>query len=180
MRRIVSIVVLVLVGAIAVVLVARPTVVKAGHTAGLSGRTHLIVKEHNLKTLYTECTPICSPTPALRERFRDGSLAGSAYSVPVGRVFIVTDVLTHTDLGGGQMSDLVGINLGVQAFGGGPFALRVRLVDTLPSQRTSISGNWHLSGGVAYEPGSSVAVDFGTGFHPTKVTVLGYETVDVP
>lgn len=47
------------------------------------------------------------------------------------------------------------------------------------SARTSVAGNWHLSGGIAYDAGASVAVDDGAGFHATKVTVLGCETVDV-
>ncbi|MBI1852187.1 MAG: hypothetical protein HYR85_17745 [Planctomycetes bacterium] len=156
------------------VLIGQATIVKAGSSPGLSGRTHLIVKEPNLKSLsFVAPAQGSTYTVSLRERGRDGTLGGTAYTVPVGRVFIVTDI--RVDIAAGAYTS--GGNLSAKLTGPGGDRWLVRATDP---NVTDVAED-HLSGGIAYQPGSTVDITLegGSGFL-VRFDVLGYDTVDVP
>jgi hypothetical protein len=94
MRRILLAVALAVISLAAGVILGRPSIVKAGHTAGLTGRTHLIVKEHNLKHLTGTRQGFTPFAVNLFERTRDGLRAASPYLVPPGYIFSVANAVT--------------------------------------------------------------------------------------
>ncbi len=156
---------------------ARPLIVKAGHTPGLSGRTHLIVKEHNLKILTGVGTfPGGTPMP-LRERFRDGTTSMSAYVVPAQTVFVLTDVQACV-----PGSDALSIiNGAIGDTGTGPGFERWRIFASFPSGAGPLGkcADIHFTGGIPYNPGSTIVVVHSSNQSFFQVNALGYETVDV-
>jgi hypothetical protein len=166
-----GVVAVVAVSAVAGMLLARPSFVSAGNTPGLNGRTHLIVKEHFLKHLTGSASGFTPFTVNLFERNRDGSLAGAPYTVPAGRVFIVTDIRLEAVGGGTQLLGDLGIGTGSRW--------------TIDSARENPDHQRLLresfTGGVAFDPGSSIVyVERVPGSSDVRVDVIGYETVDVP
>ncbi len=180
MRRTVTVFTLALVAIPFGAFVVQPALVRAGHTTGFSGRTHLIVKEHNLKHLSTDYRPFGCEFPTFprledftREVGEDGSVSNTLYVVPAGRVFVATDI-SFSSFRPGPTDGPVVFQIGL---GSG---------ERLPLYPASSTGQFSLTGGLKFSPGSSVMV-FAT-FNPTpppcsfiyRVDVLGYETVDAP
>ncbi len=166
MRRTLSILAYVLVAFLVGVFVAERSVVRAGRTAGLVGRTHLIVKEHNLKRFTTGSI---APSPTLSshscfEVSRTGVVSPTPYAVPAGKVLVITDVQVGASPSTGAWLDSASSVLS-WAFGTG----------------ASPSPSTHLTSGLVLDPGSPLAfLSFTTSGAPYAIHVLGYETVDVP
>ncbi len=171
MRRILAIAGLAFALGVVAVLVARPTIVKAGHTAGLQGRTHLVVKEHNLKQLFGFGTGQGFFQVSLRERLRDGTLTGPSYVVPAGRVFIVTDVFFS--LGSSISGATLRSGLSMPRF----------IFDFTDDDagQNDLTREWHFNGGIAFDPGSEVNFEVSAPLAngTVLIDVIGYETVDV-
>jgi hypothetical protein len=158
---------IVVLSALAVVALSRPEAVKAGHTPGLSGRTHLIVKEHNLKRFTTGSLPpsaTISSHPCF-EVSRTGVVSPTPFVVPAGTVLVITDVQatgTPSAPTGAWLDSASGVIS--WAFGTG----------------ASASPSTHLTGGFALDPGTSLAFLTFNASLPHAVHVIGYLTVDVP
>jgi hypothetical protein len=164
---------------------ALPTYLLAGHTPGLAGRTHLIVKEHNLKVLRATSvsTLACPPnvTLELQELHRDGSLSAGSYVVPSDRVFIATDVFVRFISSSpdcftpGALQVQIGSNNVARATFGGSFGAQSTC------SCLGAAGQFSLSGGIPFSPGSMIQVTSAGDVRQTyEYTVLGYETLDVP
>lgn len=146
--------------------VARPATDPFLATGGLTGRTHLIVKEPGIKRFTTgSLSP--SPTVASHACFevsRSGVVSATPYTVPAGKVLIITDVQVAGSPSTGAWLDTAEGVLGY-AFGTG----------------ASDSIQTHLVGGLAMDPGMALAfLSFTTSGAPYVIRVLGYETEDVP
>lgn len=177
MRRILGTLVLVAVAVLIGTFLVRPAAVRAGHTAGLTGRTHLIVKEHNLKQLWGyESGNAGTISVGLKEMDRSGMVSSADYSVPAGRVFVINDVWIS------QYSSSLTLNGWITA-GSSPFTSIPRWSFNQQAGGTGTTHDFsvHFSGGIAFDAGSAIY------FHaannsPVAYTIMvnGYETVDVP
>lgn len=173
-------------------LFARPDIVRG--IAGLGGRSHLIVKQESLMSLGRH---------ARSQDVEDGTgvatLAVDYYTVPAGRVFIVTDVA----LGLGPAAAIPPGTAAVASLHGAVFGLGGSrgawpIVETFPTPidlgAAGFAGTYdaahtqvHLTGGVPVEAGAQVAVTVArpSGIDRSvpllyEVTILGYETEDGP
>lgn len=173
-------------------LCARPDIVRA--MVGLAGRSHLIVKQQSLMSLgrHAQSADVEDGTGA-------ATLAVDYYTVPSGRVFIVTDVA----LGLGPAAALPPGTAAVASLHGAVFGLggsrgawpivenfaapidlgAPGLAGTYDAAHTQV----HLTGGVPIESGAQVAVTITRppGIDRSvpllyEVTILGYETEDAP
>lgn len=146
-------------------LLNRSGPLEAGHTPGHVGRTHLVVKEHNLKNLTAGNVPQMNGpfTVTLQERDRFGSLV--PYRVPPDRVFVVTDAQ-------GRIS--------TNSISLGTVWLRASGVRRYPFYN-SRSFDLHLTGGIAFGPDSIIEVELPATGSPltVEIEILGYETVDL-
>lgn len=167
-----------LVAAVVGLFFARPEVVRA--LAGLNGRTHLIVREGGLTTLYEEMFQLGGGAAALtlKQRDRNGVVAADPYFVPAGRVFVVTDVTIQV-LGG---TNVQVAKLDVEM---GPLSAvnRLLLTEWLPRDtgwNANPSASFHLTGGLAYDAGNLVQVRIPADTYGPGLTyrcwVVGYET----
>ena len=153
--------------------VARPSAVKAG--GGLMGRTHLIVTEQKVKLL--RGGPTTTVATALNELNRDGTVQSVDYVVPGGRVFIVTDlVVSATNTFGGSVGEIVG------AIGdAGNSTQRVRFsryYSPAVSSSFWVTEQFHFTGGIPYNAGSTITVMGTNTTTLQEITVFGYETED--
>ncbi len=171
MRRTLATSCLVLLAVLVAIVAVRPTSIRAGHTPGLTGRTHLIVKEHNLKQLTATISSSTSTlTGSLHEWSRSGVVSPGTYVVPAGRVFIITEIRFQV-LGGFPVTGIV-----AELQSGG----LTRWIFNAAS--TFLHGPF--AAGIAYDSGSTIdifALNLTTPMvtETLRIDVIGYETVDV-
>ncbi|MBI1849200.1 MAG: hypothetical protein HYR85_02540 [Planctomycetes bacterium] len=177
MRSIVASLIILVAALVVVVFVGRPLVVDAGDVGGLTGRTHLIVKEHNLKHLsgsVTAHSPV-STNLSLNLVNRSG-LATGLYTVPANRVFVLTDV--HIESGAGQLDSVLFFAKIVGSSGD-------RWFFTPDNTNVTDTMDRHFTAGIVFDPNSTV--DFfltsqsqsGSNL-PFRIDALGYETPYAP
>ncbi|MBI1851544.1 MAG: hypothetical protein HYR85_14480 [Planctomycetes bacterium] len=168
MIRRLTVVAIAVVACAAGMLIARPSFVRAGQTGGLPGRTHNIVKQHNLKHLTGTGSGVIPFSFNLSERLRNGSLAPTTYVVPTDRVFVVTDLRIESL---GQTTNFVG-----------DFGIGTGQRWSIDSQREN---NDHPSiirerfeGGLVFDPNSPIGFTMTAplGFGQLAIDVIGYET----
>ncbi|MBI1852826.1 MAG: hypothetical protein HYR85_20995 [Planctomycetes bacterium] len=147
------------------------TVVRAGQSIGLSGRTHLVVKEQSLKQLHFNtgvANNVCGDSLPLFLVGRTGLVSSVVYTVPRGAVFVVTDVR----ITGGNHGAYFTLSLRANGGSRWPFVSTTGLAEQ------------HFTGGLAFDP--EATVDFlvqdacGGGGLRLSIDLLGYETADVP
>ena len=154
------------------------------------GATHLEVTEQKLKML-ARSDP--DDTVPLSEVFRDGSVAPTSYVVPAGKVFVVTDLVVSVERCGVPIVQIEGrIQPELGDSYQWPFS-RVYPEDPDGFPRLFLSEEFHLTGGMVFDSGAKIQV-LGSALMPSfacgvaaagavafaRVTVLGYETEDLP
>src|SRR5262245_30405019 len=194
MRRLIGVLTVAVLGGALFSLLARVDVIKA--IGGLSGRTHLIVKEQNLVHLISRLESGCgyaftvTATSAelhpLRTYDRQENCPSSEYyTVPSGRTFVATDIYIL----GGRTSGSTGAIEFTLTNDAPPVTptdqfgrwLLIPFKDTYTNTPTWFERDYHLTGGIPFDAGQNVSIKSyplvsGNSIWSVYVNLLGYET----